>query len=82
MDALDDGETMKRSEMLGKIASVIINYNEADCIINRDKAMNMAETILYIQEEAGMLPPPDYTETYYSGDEPGGYNPNFWEDEK
>jgi hypothetical protein len=43
--------------------------------------MDMAETILHIQEEVGMLPPPDYTETYYSGDEPGGYSPNFWEDE-
>ena len=49
---------MKRSEMLSKIASVIINYNEADCIINRDKAMEMAETILQIQKEVGMLPPP------------------------
>lgn len=73
---------MKRSKMLSKIASTIINYNEADCIISRDKAMDMAETILHIQEEAGMLPPPDYTETYYSGDEPGGYSPNFWEDEE
>lgn len=48
---------MKRSEMLSKIASVIINYNEAHCIINRDKAMKMAETVLQIQEEVGMLPP-------------------------
>jgi hypothetical protein len=48
---------MKRSNMLSKIASVIINYNEADCIINRDKAMDMAETVLQMQENAGMLPP-------------------------
>lgn len=48
---------MKRSEMLSKIASVIINYNEAHCIINRNKAMEMAETILRVQEENGMLPP-------------------------
>ncbi len=48
---------MKRSEMLSKIASVIINYNEANCIIKREKAMEMAETILQVQEEAGMLPP-------------------------
>lgn len=48
---------MKRSEMLGKIASVIINYNEAHCVIDRDKAVEMAETILQIQEELGMYPP-------------------------
>jgi hypothetical protein len=42
---------VKKSEMLSKIASVIINYNEAHCIINRDKAMEMAETILSVQEE-------------------------------
>jgi hypothetical protein len=48
---------MKRINMLSKIASVIINYNEADCIINRDKAMEMAETVLQMQEKLGMLPP-------------------------
>ena len=48
---------MKRSEMLSKIASVIINYNQAHCVINREKAMEMAETILQIQKEVGMLPP-------------------------
>ena len=48
---------MKRSEMLSKIASVIINYNEAHCIVNRDKAMEMAETILQVQEKNGMRPP-------------------------
>lgn len=52
--------------MLSKIASVIINYNEAHCIINRDKAMEMAETILQVQEEAGMLPPPDNTDVIHS----------------
>ncbi len=41
----------------------------------------MAETILKVQEEAGMLPPPDYTITYYSSEEPAGYSPNFWEPE-
>ena len=56
---------MKRSEMLGKIASVIINYNEAHCVINRDKAMEMAETILQIQEKIGMLPPPDKTDVIH-----------------
>jgi len=46
---------MKRSEMLSKIASVIINYNEVDSIIKRDKALEMAETILQVQEEDGMF---------------------------
>jgi hypothetical protein len=48
---------MKRSEMLSKIASVIINYNEVDSVIKREKALEMAETILQVQEEVGMLPP-------------------------
>lgn len=48
---------MKRSEMLSKMASVIINYNEAHCVINRDKAMEMAETILQVQEKLDILPP-------------------------
>lgn len=58
---------MKRSEMLSKIASVIINYNEAHCIINRDKAMEMAETILQVQEKLGMIGPKDAGfELYYA----------------
>lgn len=59
---------MKRSEMLGKIASVIINYNEAHCIINRDKAMEMAETILQIQEETATIQNKDIIKTlrYYA----------------
>jgi len=44
---------MKRSEMVSKIASVIINYS----VIKRAKALQLAETILQVQEEAGMLPP-------------------------
>lgn len=48
---------MKRSEMLSKIASVIINYNEVDSVIKREKALEMAETILQVQQEVGMLPP-------------------------
>ena len=48
---------MKRSEMLSKIASVIINYNEAHRQTPREVALEMAETILQVQEEAGMLPP-------------------------
>ena len=58
---------MKRSEMLSKIASVIINYNEAHCVINRDKAMEMAETILQVQEKNGMYGPRDESyEQYYA----------------
>ena len=45
--------------MLSKIASVIINYNEVDSVIKREKALEIAETILQVQEEAGMLPPFD-----------------------
>lgn len=60
--------------MLSKIASVIINYNEAHCVINRDKAMEMAETILQVQEEKGMLPPS--IEYWYSD-----YPENRWEPE-
>jgi hypothetical protein len=41
----------------------------------------LAATALETVELEGMLPPPDYSETYYSGDEPGGYHPNRWEDE-
>lgn len=48
---------MKRSKMLSKIASVIINYNEVGSVIKREKALEIAETILQVQEETGMLPP-------------------------
>lgn len=48
---------MKRSEMLSKIASVIINFNEAHRQTPREGALEMAETILQVQEEAGMYPP-------------------------
>lgn len=48
---------MKRSEMLSKIASVIINYNEVDSVIKREKALEIAEIILQVQEEAGIYPP-------------------------
>lgn len=73
---------MKRSKMLSKIASVIINYNEAHCIINRDKAMEMAEVILGIQEENGMLPPEIKEQSFKIL--PSGemvYNVNEWEPE-
>ena len=74
---------MKRSNMLGKIPSVIINYNEADCIINRDKAMEMAETILQMQEEVGMLPPIDSWSLQMDGDKADPFNVAYytWEEE-
>ena len=74
---------MKRSEMLSKIASVIINYNEAHCIINRDKAMEMAETILRVQEENGMLPPLNDWSLHTDGDKAGADNVRYytWESE-
>lgn len=80
---------MKRSEMLSKIASVIINYNEANCVINRDKAMEMAETILRVQEENGMLPPSttakpfDFTNTGFTQEflDEHEFKVNRWEPE-
>jgi hypothetical protein len=54
---------MKRSEMLGKIAAVIINYNEPHRYTDRDTALEIARTILAVQEEAGMKPSDHYTET-------------------
>jgi len=51
---------MKRSEMLGKIAAVIINYNEPHRYTDRETAIEIAETILKVQEEAGMQPPENY----------------------
>lgn len=44
-------------------------------------ALKLAETALETVELEGMLPPSDYSETYYSADEPGGYHPNRWEDD-
>jgi hypothetical protein len=48
---------MKRSEMLGKIAAVIINYNEPHRYTDRDTAIEIAETILITIQRNGMLPP-------------------------
>jgi hypothetical protein len=42
---------MKRSEMLGKIAAVIINYNEPHRYTDRETAIEIARTILAVQEE-------------------------------
>ena len=66
---------MKRSEALEEIRKVL-------AMNGKDNGMGeLEEALLHTVESLGMLPPPDYTETYYSGDEPGGYSPNFWEDE-
>lgn len=48
---------MKRSEMLGKIAACIINHNEPHRYTDRETALQIAEVILQVQEEAGMQPP-------------------------
>jgi hypothetical protein len=69
------GQMMKRSEALEEIRKIL-------AMNGKDNGMGeLEEALLHTVESIGMLPPPDYTETYYSGDEPGGYNPNFWEDE-
>jgi len=66
---------MKRSEALEEIRKIL-------AMNGKDDGMGeLEEALLHTVESIGMLPPPDYTETYYSGDEPGGYNPNSWEDE-
>jgi hypothetical protein len=77
---------MKRSEMV-KFITTELFYGSLSAKVDRTDGMitelaeKDAEAILKLVEKLGMLPPPDYTETYYSGDEPGGYSPNFWEDE-
>ena len=43
--------------MLSKVASAIMNHNDCDLIVSRERALKMAETILQVQKEAGMLPP-------------------------
>jgi len=48
---------MNRSEARGKIASVIINFNEPNNLTDRDKALEMATVILTVLEEAGVCPP-------------------------
>ena len=68
---------MKRSEAVKLIHNIISD----ELLTTEEFNLNDCSELLKALEEAGMLPPPDYTETYYSGDEPGGYSPNFWEDE-
>jgi hypothetical protein len=48
---------MKKSDMVSKIASVIINHNEPISYISREKALDMASCILEVQEELNMYPP-------------------------
>ena len=69
---------MKRSEAVKLIHNIISD----ELLTTEEFNLNDCSELLKALEEAGMLPPPDYTETYYSGDEPGGYHPNFWEDEE
>ena len=71
---------MKRSVAIDNIVNVLRLTGNHYCDDGRD--VQDAYRILNRMEALGMLPPPDYTETYYSGDEPGGYHPNFWEDEE
>jgi hypothetical protein len=47
---------MKRSEMISKIASVIINHNDNISHTPRNKALEIATVILDFQEELGMGP--------------------------
>jgi hypothetical protein len=48
---------MKRSEMISKIASVILNHNEPDSMVSREKALDIANVILDTLESKGMKPP-------------------------
>jgi hypothetical protein len=50
---------MKRSQAISKIASTLINYRTADSylLITREYALEVAETILTIQEELGIIKP-------------------------
>lgn len=50
-------EAVKKQDMAGKIASVILNHNCEKMQIDRKLALQIAETILRLQEECGMLPP-------------------------
>jgi hypothetical protein len=79
---------MKRDEMIGAIAMrlKILHLQEFNQFTDGEMPLpylldRLASTALETVELEGMLPPPDYSETYYSSDEPGGYHPNRWEDE-
>lgn len=67
---------MKQSEMVAQISQLLV--------LCKNKELGYGETareIISLIEDRGMLPPPNYNETYYSSDEPGGYSPNNWEEE-
>lgn len=79
---------MKRDEMIQAIAArmKILNLQDFNSFADGELpayyfAIKLAETALETVELEGMLPPCDYTETYYSADEAGGYHPNRWEDD-
>ncbi len=48
---------MKRSQMVSKIASAIINYRTPSNFTTREHALEVAETILTIQEKLGIIKP-------------------------
>jgi hypothetical protein len=79
---------MKRDDMVLAIAMrlKILHLQNFNAFVSNELPLpflldKLAETALETVELEGMLPPPDYSETYYSGDEPAGYHPNQWEDE-
>lgn len=51
---------MKRSEMIGKMMSVLINQNTPEHQIDRNEAKRISEIILEMQVKEGMLPPFTY----------------------
>lgn len=79
---------MKKDDMISAIAMrlKILHLQNFNAFADNELPLpflldKLAETALETVELEGMLPPPDYSETYYSADEPGGYHPNRWEDE-
>jgi hypothetical protein len=52
---------MKRSEMISKIASVILNHNESNSMVSREKALDIAKVILDVQKEEEQMNPPKET---------------------
>jgi hypothetical protein len=79
---------MKRKEMVSAISTRlgILHRQDVNFFIDDELPLpylldKLAETALETVELEGMLPPPDFSETYYSADEPAGYHPNRWEDE-
>jgi len=79
---------MKKDDMIGAIAMrlKILHLQDFNSFVDGELPLpylldKLAETALETVELEGMLPPRDYSETYYSSDYPQGYHPNQWEDE-